>query len=313
MTKLTAPSTNTEELELERGALPQGTKNWPRITLVTAVRNGARYLEDTIRSIVDQGYPNLEYIVVDGVSTDGTLEIIRKYETQLSWWVSQPDGGVYEALNTGFARSSGEILGWLNASDILHPNSLFVLGSVFAAFPEVEWLTGRPTVLNAQSMTVQVQRLPRWSRSRFLAGANQHIQQESTFLRRSLWERAGGCVDAGYRDVGDFELWVRLFRHAPLYSLDTLIGGYRMHSDALSWGNIERYNQRCDAIIGRELASMRGGSFPKLFRWIGRVVKPIPKVRGLWQRIAINALYRLPGPDWPPVIADLGNGWEIRR
>src|SRR5712664_4319739 len=88
---------------------PPGTAStdarWPRISLVTAVRNGARYLEDTIRSVISQGYPNLEYFVVDGASTDGTTDIILKYEKQISWWVSQPDKGVYDALNTGFARS----------------------------------------------------------------------------------------------------------------------------------------------------------------------------------------------------------------
>src|SRR2546426_828579 len=90
--------------------MPQGmrTAAWPRISLVTAVRNGAHYIEDTIRSIICQGYPNLEYIVVDGASTDGTPEIIRKYESHIAWWVSQPDKGLYEALNTGFSRSTGE-------------------------------------------------------------------------------------------------------------------------------------------------------------------------------------------------------------
>ena len=77
---------------------------WPRITLVTPVYNGVRFIEDTIRSIVHQGYPNLEYIVVDGGSTDGTVDIIRKYQKHISWWVSRKDRGVYDALNTGFAR-----------------------------------------------------------------------------------------------------------------------------------------------------------------------------------------------------------------
>src|ERR1017187_10197237 len=95
---------------------------WPRITLVTAVYNGERYLEDTICSILQQGYPNLEYIIVDGGSTDGTTEIIRKYEKEIAGWVSESDKGMYDALNKGFARSTGEIMGWLNANDRLHLN-----------------------------------------------------------------------------------------------------------------------------------------------------------------------------------------------
>ena len=82
----------------------------PRITLVTAVFNGARYIEDTIRSILSQEYPNLEYFIVDGGSTDGTVDIIRKYENHLAGWISEPDRGVYDALNKGFARSTGEIM-----------------------------------------------------------------------------------------------------------------------------------------------------------------------------------------------------------
>src|SRR5882672_4996121 len=93
---------------------------WPRISLVTSVYNGEKYLEATIRSILSQGYPNLEYFVIDGGSSDGTVEIIRKYESQLSGWSSESDRGVYDSLNKGFARSNGEIMGWLNASDMFH-------------------------------------------------------------------------------------------------------------------------------------------------------------------------------------------------
>jgi hypothetical protein len=291
----------------------QSEIKWPRITLVTAVYNGARYIEDTIRSIVEQGYPNLEYIIVDGGSTDGTVDIIRKYDKNVTWWVSQPDKGVYDALNTGFARASGEIMGWLNASDMLHTKGLFVVGSVFAGLPEVEWITGRPTKFSPAGMTVKVWPVPRWSRMRFLAGANKYIQQESTFWRRKLWEKAGGRLSTEFRAEGDFELWVRFFRHARLYSVDAFIAGYRAHEGALSSSNMEMYDGTCDAIADRELQSLNGARGAKIFRRISRLVKPIPKVRGLWQRAAMRALYGLPGPDWPPVIEHGVEGWEIRK
>jgi glycosyltransferase involved in cell wall biosynthesis len=285
---------------------------WPRITLVTPVYNGIRYIEETIRSIVYQGYPNLEYIVVDGGSSDGTVDIIHKYEKHISWWISRRDKGVYDALNTGFSRSTGTIMGWLNASDVLHTSGLFVVGSVFASLPSVDWLTGRPTRLNPNGMTVDIRELPSWSRYRFLAGANKYIQQESTFWRRSLWEKAGGELNASYRDVGDFDLWVRFFRYAPLYSVDALIGGYRFHSDAISSSNMERYNQRCDKIIESELKSIPRAGALRAFRRVSSVVKNIPKVRGIWQRLALKSLYHLAGPDWPPVVVDQENKWVIR-
>jgi glycosyltransferase involved in cell wall biosynthesis len=285
---------------------------WPRITIVTAVRNGARYIEDTIRSVISQGYPNLEYMVVDGVSADGTLDIIQKYKSHIAWWVSQPDKGVYDALNTGFARSTGEIMGWLNASDQLHVNSLFVVGSVFATLPSVEWITGRPTIFSPTGMTVAVNDLPHWARYRFLAGANRCIQQESTFWRRSLWERAGARLDSSYRDAGDCELWVRFFRYAELHPVDALIGGYRYHTDAISWMQRAEYDRHFNEIVERELNSLQEAGKVKFFRRLSKFMQRIPQVRGVWLRTAIRALYGLPWSDWPPVIEYQGDRWGFR-
>jgi hypothetical protein len=161
-------------------------------------------------------------------------------------------------------------------------------------------------------MTVDIRELPSWSRYRFLAGANKYIQQESTFWRRSLWEKAGGELNASYRDVGDFDLWVRFFRHARLYTVNALIGGYRFHSDAISSSNMERYNQTCDNIIESELKSIPRSAAVKAFRRVSSAVKNIPKVRGVWQRIAVKSLYHLAAQDWPPVIVDQENKWVIR-
>jgi len=119
--------------------------HWPKISLVTPVFNSARYLEAAIRSALSQQYPNLEYIIVDGGSTDGSIDIIRKYESQLRLWMSESDRGMYDAINKGFARSTGELMGWISATDLLHPGSLSVVGGVFRRFPKVEWITGRPT------------------------------------------------------------------------------------------------------------------------------------------------------------------------
>jgi glycosyltransferase involved in cell wall biosynthesis len=124
---------------------------WPKIALVTPVFNSAKYLEATIQSVLNQNYPNLEYVIVDGGSTDGSLQIIRKYEPHLHAWVSEPDHGMYDAINKGFTRTTGEVMGWLNASDALHVGALKVVGSVFATFPEVEWITGRPTILHRRN------------------------------------------------------------------------------------------------------------------------------------------------------------------
>ncbi len=310
-----AEHANIAQFELELGERESRRTQWPKITLVTAVHNGAKYLEATIRSVVEQGYPNLEYIVVDDGSTDGTGEIIRNYERAVSCWIRQENQGLYAALNAGFARANGEIMGWLNSSDLLQVNGLFTVGSVFAGLREVEWITGRPTKISATGMTIDVLPVPRWSRGRFLAGANKHIQQESTFWRRRLWEKAGGYFDTDYRAEGDFALWVRFFRHARLHSVNALIGGYRLHEGALSSGNMDRYNRNCDEIAGREVESLLGSERAALraFRWISEAVKPIPKVRGLWYLAAMRNLYWMRGRDWPEVIEYGERGWELRR
>src|SRR5215472_1750538 len=288
-------------------------REWPRIALVTPVRNSGKYLEQTIRSVLAQDYPNLDYFIVDGGSTDGAVEIIRKYEGQISGWLSEPDNGMYDAINKGFARTTGEIMGWISATDMLHVGGLRVAGSVFRDLPEVEWITGHGTYFNEEGMTVGMHAMPHWSRYRFLAGANRAIQQESTFWRRALWERAGGRVEDSLRYAADFELWVRFFRHAKLYSVDAFIGGFRVHGDSLGFRELELCAGIHNQVIEAELDRMPEGKWLRLFRKVHPALKRIPIIRGLWRRGVLNNLYRIPGPDWPPVIRR-GNGkWVAQK
>jgi glycosyltransferase involved in cell wall biosynthesis len=286
---------------------------WPRISMVTAVYNGAADLEATICSILQQGYPNLEYIIVDDGSADETPEIIRKYERHLAYTTRHTNRGLYASLNVGYAQSTGEIMGWLNASDMLHVNGLFVVGSVFRQFPEVKWITGRPTIFSPDGMTVEVRQIPRWSRYPFLASGVQYIQQESTFWRRGLWELAGGAMDASLRAEGDFDLWVRFFRHAQLYSIDALIAGYRLHEGALSLSNIDRYNQVCETIIGRELDTIQWGKSLKRFKRFSQSVSAVPILRTLWSRIAVNGLRAFLSRNPPPIVKYKGSEWMMHE
>ena len=279
---------------------------WPRIALVTPVRNSAPYIEQTIQSVLSQNYSNLDYFIIDGASTDGTVDIIRKYENQISGWISEPDTGMYEALNKGFARTSGELMGWISATDKLHTGGLFVVGSVFRELPQVEWITGRPTCFNEEGMTASIVPLARWSRHRFLAGANRYIQQESTFWRRSLWDKAGGYVDATRRMASDFELWVRFFRHAQLYSVDALIAGFRVHPVSLGIQLDEECHRIQQTIVDAEIARGDVPGWLRRYRDFDRAIKRVPKIRNWWHRYFIvnlqRALYHRSASDWPPVI-----------
>ncbi len=293
----------------ERGADPWV---WPRISLVTPVFNSAYYLEATIRSVLSQAYPSLEYIIIDGGSTDGTLDIIRKYESQLHAWMSEPDRGTYDAVNKGFARASGEIMGWINASDLLHVRSLFTVGGVFRAFPQVEWTTGRPTTLHEDGTAASILNLRRWSRYRFLAGDNRYIQQESTFWRRSLWERAGG-LDISWGLAGDFELWVRFFRYAKLYAVDALIAGYRSHADSQSLQNLDKCHRIQEEIVEKELASLAGAKHLKLCHALTARARRTPGLSKAWTKLAIGMLRSLPGADLPPVIRYCNDQWVMEK
>jgi glycosyltransferase involved in cell wall biosynthesis len=229
--------------------------DYPKITIVTVNYNLGQYLEAAILSVLDQGYPNLEYIIVDGGSTDGSVEIIRKYEDRLAWWVSEPDSGQYEALNKGFARSTGEIMAWLNSDDLYYPHSLFAVAEIFQAFPQVKWLQGFPTEFTDAGVALNRVTLPwaRWSKYRYLTRDFQFIQQEATFWRRELWEQAGGYTDANLKLAGDMELWARFFRHEKLYTSLMLLGGFRYRkSGQRSRMLLQAYLDECGKVISRE-------------------------------------------------------------
>lgn len=209
------------------------TKQLPLISIVTPSYNQAEYLEECIDSILSQNYPNLEYIIMDGGSTDGSVDIIRKYEKHLTYWQSQPDGGQYQAINEGFQRSTGEIMGWLNSDDKLHSGALNSLAAIFSSRVDVEWILGRPTWWNRDGSLKDVADfIETWTRRRFLSGDYRWIQQESTFWKRSLWQRAGSYVSTEYSLAGDLELWARFFRYASLYCTEVMIGGFRQYSEA---------------------------------------------------------------------------------
>jgi glycosyltransferase involved in cell wall biosynthesis len=278
---------------------------WPRISIVTPSYNKATYLEDTIQSILGQAYPNLEYLIVDGNSTDESVDIIRRYESELTWWTSESDDGMYDALQKGFARTTGDIMKWVNADDILHPGALFTVGELFHVFPDVEWIQGCPSwVDEAGRFVCSARHLRRWSKFDYYLGDYRWIQQESTFWRRSLWEKSGGYIDPSLQLAGDLDLWARFFRYAPLHVTEAVLGAFRWCREGqLSLTRMDEYVEEASQTLQRERDRLTREERRTLQRlqWMETILDELSKFRilnvdGIRRRIRSTLV------DLPPVL-----------
>ena len=202
-----------------------------------------------MESIVSQGYPNLEYIVIDNLSTDHSLEIIEKYKHSLHYFISEKDSGHGNALNKGFSHSSGEIMAWLNSDDKYMPWTLQTVASIFSEHPDVNWIVGTNGLWNDKGALVSAQNIYKNIHD-YLRGDFQWIQQESVFWRRSLWERAGGFINENFKLMVDGELWTRFFQLDRLYNVHCLLSGYRMHNSNRARDNYQAVLEEMYKAIG---------------------------------------------------------------
>jgi glycosyltransferase involved in cell wall biosynthesis len=228
----------------------------PKISIVTPSYNQGKYLEQTIQSVLSQGYPNLEYIVIDGGSNDNSTAIIKQYEKQLSYWVSEKDKGQYHAIQKGFEMSSGEIMAYINSDDVLTAGALFTVAQIFSDYSKVQWLSGLPNHIDEMGRIIDVKPLPKWNRYKYLNGDFKYIQQEGTFWRRNLWQKAGGYISTNYKLASDLELWSRFFSYAHLYFISGLTGSFRMRSsNQRTLELFEEYNKEAEIILSSMQAS----------------------------------------------------------
>jgi glycosyltransferase involved in cell wall biosynthesis len=202
----------------------------PLVTIVTPSFNQVNYLEETIQSVLNQIYPSIEYIVIDGGSTDGSLEIIKKYATKLSNWVSEKDNGQTDAINKGFAMARGEILAWLNSDDTLLPNAVSEAVDYLIAHPETGLVYGNANYIDEKSSVIGRFPAAQTNLTRLRRGYV-HIPQQASFFRKSLWDRVGP-LDPKFFFAMDYDLWVRLAAISDLKYIPITWANFRLHSGA---------------------------------------------------------------------------------
>ena len=207
-------------------------RTFPLVTVVTPSFNQASFLEETINSVLNQTYPNIEYIIMDGGSSDGSREIIKKYTSRLAHWVSEKDRGQTDAINKGFALAKGEVLAWLNSDDTLLPNAIEEAVAYLSEHNDAGMVYGDANYIDENSKVIgkfpaAETDLPRLRRGYV------HIPQQASFFRKSLWERVGP-LDPEFFFAMDYDLWVRLAESTKLKYLPRTWANFRLHADAKS-------------------------------------------------------------------------------
>jgi glycosyltransferase involved in cell wall biosynthesis len=239
--------------------------NWPKISVITPSYNQAQFIEATILSVLDQGYPNLEYIVIDGGSTDGSVEIIQKYADRLTYWVSEKDRGQSHAINKGFLKATGQIICWLNSDDTFMPGTLNTVADhladgqgVYALLGHcyVVYSDGRPTLLLQGRYENRVRLLQYWN--------EYQMHQPAIFWRREVYEKIG-LLDEKMHFIMDFDYWARIASHFDFKNLDVPLASANYHAEAKTGDNYAQYHKDLQKYNRRYWGSPLRGDYWKMF------------------------------------------------
>jgi len=225
---------------------------FPRITIVTPSFNQAVFLERTILSVLGQNYPNLEYIIVDGGSTDGSLDIIRKYSDKLTWWVSEPDRGQVDAINKGFRRATGEWVAWQNSDDLFYPGALHDLAATAARRPEAGLIIGDINLIDKYDKVLRDVRYVKPSYRAMLA-EGMVMTNQAAFWRLRVHSEVGLLNDSMHFAF-DYEWFLRLTLHTEIVHVPRIWGALRLHSETKTSTKTHMfYEENIRILAGREM------------------------------------------------------------
>ena len=266
--------------DILRTPIPAAASNdLPVVSIVTPSFNQASYLEATIRSVLDQDYPRLEYIVIDGGSTDGSLEILRRYESRLAVLVSEPDRGQTDAINKGFALARGEILAWLNSDDTYRAGAIAEAVAYLCKHPEVGMVYGAAYYIDAAGRQVGRFRAAPTDHARLRRGVT-GIPQQAMFFRSRLW-RMAGPLDPTFQFAMDYDLWVRLAALTPIAYHPRDWANFRLHGSSKTLTEANRCWPEMLRVHYREGGSRASILVAKSI--VRRWVEPIMPLRLRWR------------------------------
>ena len=227
------------------------TAHEPLVSVVTPSFNQARYLETTIRSVLGQDYPRLEYLIVDGGSSDGSVEIIRRYADRLAWWVSEPDRGQADGINKGLRRARGDIVAWLNSDDAYAPGAVRAAVAAFQKHPEAGLVFGNALSMDAEGRPFHALTAGNWGLDALMTF---HIlTQPAVFMRREV-AAAAGFLDEGFHFLLDHRLWLKMAVRAPLVHVPQVWAFARYHAEAKNAAQAEKFGEEA-LRLARWLAS----------------------------------------------------------
>jgi glycosyltransferase involved in cell wall biosynthesis len=274
----------TEESPQLPEIMPTGDP-WPKISIVTPSYNQGRFIEETIRSVLLQGYPNLEYIVIDGGSTDDALEIIKKYEKRFSYWVSEPDRGQSHAINKGFEKANGEIYGWLNSDDFLLNNALRNVANAHYVSPKAGSWVGGCLKVNTNGKTLWVSWPNRLERDALVKWLENNFAQSACFFSKEAWQKCGP-LDENLCYAMDLNLWLNIAKEFSIEKVSELLSVDHIHNDAKTTrSKAQMFAEICLVQIRH---GYEGIAFEDISRWIDKYLK----LQGRLDRISQSFLFR---------------------
>ncbi len=261
---------------------------YPLVSIITPSYNQVGFLEDTIKSVLAQDYPAIEYLIVDGGSTDGSVDIIRKYQSELAWWVSEPDEGQASAINKGMAKAKGEIVAWLNSDDLYLPHAVNQAVEAFQSNPQLGLVFGNAVTIDADGCPIKELIFPDWELEDLIGF--RIICQPAVFMLRGLYKQVAG-LDLNYHFMLDHHLWIRIASLAPIKHVNSMWAAARHHEAA------KNVSQAADF----------GSESLEILAWVQKHPKLATLVEGNKRQVLagayrLNARYLMDGGQYGPAL-----------